>query len=307
MILFVDAINKNNNNYIDFIRDLKKFLKEEEPELTDKTYSFLRRLKNTTSIQKIEQALLSGQFDDEETFAKWQEEYTGFVDSKLSKKWIIAMIAGASFIKHSRKQFTFDLKYPATEKWLQSYGAEFVREITRAQKETLNILILRTAKSNVSPDALAKQIQSVIGLTRKQAIANQNYYLKRIESILKVNPAIDKQKAEKIAAESAAKYAKRQLNSRAMIIARTELARAYHAGEYYGIKQAQTEGLIGKIVKRISTAGDRRVCEDCKTLDGETMELDDLVLDGLLFPPWHPCCRCEVEYIEIEKPIFMVA
>lgn len=89
-----------------------------------------------------------------------------------------------------------------------------------------------------------------------------------------------------------------------MNIARTELATAYNAGEHYSIKQAQQEGLLGKMKKAASTAGDGRVCGECQNVDGEEIWIDEEFPNGYLFPAFHPSCRCGVKYIEVEPPVF---
>ena len=45
---------------------------------------------------------------------------------------------------------------------------------------------------------------------------------------------------------------------------------------------------------RYCTAGDNRVCSDCKALDGDVYDLSE-ARDGINYPPMHPWCRCHVE------------
>ena len=113
------------------------------------------------------------------------------------------------------------------------------------------------------------------------------------------------QAAEKKALEKAKQYAKNQKEYRAMTIARTELAGAYNAGEFYSIKQAQKDGLMGKVKKYVITAGDGRVCKGCREVEGQEVNQEEYFKTqwgDVLFPPFHTSCRCAVEYEEISEP-----
>ncbi len=113
------------------------------------------------------------------------------------------------------------------------------------------------------------------------------------------------QAAEKKALEKAKQYAKNQKEYRAMTIARTELAGAYNAGEFYSMKQAQKDGLMGKVKKYVITAGDGRVCKGCREVEGQEVNQEEYFKTqwgDVLFPPFHTSCRCAVEYEEISEP-----
>ena len=92
----------------------------------------------------------------------------------------------------------------------------------------------------------------------------------------------------------------------------TELEFAYNRGADQGVRQAQSQGLIGKTIKRWITSGDDSVCSICAALDGTEIEMDDnfdfkgrlLFAGQKMLPPAHPRCACAVEYIEIEPPVF---
>ena len=116
----------------------------------------------------------------------------------------------------------------------------------------------------------------------------------------------------KKALDAAQKYAEQKHRQRAFTIAQTELEFAYNRGADQGVRQAQSQGLIGKTIKRWITSGDDSVCSICAALDGTEIEMDDnfdfkgrLLFTGQkMLPPAHPRCACAVEYIEIEPPVF---
>lgn len=45
---------------------------------------------------------------------------------------------------------------------------------------------------------------------------------------------------------------------------------------------------------RYCTAGDNRVCSDCKALDGKVYDISE-ASEGTNYPPMHPWCRCHTE------------
>jgi SPP1 gp7 family putative phage head morphogenesis protein len=80
---------------------------------------------------------------------------------------------------------------------------------------------------------------------------------------------------------------------RAIMLARTEVIRAFHLG---AIQEYRNWGLAEVFVKaEWMTAGDDRVCEHCASLEGKIFTLDEI--EPLI--PYHPYCRCiALPYIE---------
>lgn len=303
MIYLYNELQKSKKPYPEIIRKLRAMLEREEPELIKFTARALKNQQNCVSYQDLRKAIIKGELD-KRIFKEWNQEYSKFINEKLYPKWLKAMKEGTKNIKEKKVEFFFDVNFDLTQKWLDKHGAELVVQITDTQRQAVNALIKKAVYFQGSPDSLAMLIRPTIGLYKGQAIANYNYYTAIYNGFLKANPRMRKQTAEKRATEAAAKYAEKQHRYRAMNIARTELAFAYNAGEHYGIKQAQSEGLMGKTMKCSSSAGDTRVCEDCQNLDGTEVYIDENFSNGFLIPPYHPSCRCCVEYIEIEAPRF---
>ncbi len=81
--------------------------------------------------------------------------------------------------------------------------------------------------------------------------------------------------------------------NRATILARTEIIRAHHLAT---IQEYRNWGVLNiKVKAEWKTAGDSRVCESCKSLEGKVYTLDEI--EGMI--PRHPQCRCiALPYIE---------
>lgn len=80
---------------------------------------------------------------------------------------------------------------------------------------------------------------------------------------------------------------------RAEMLARTEVIRAHHVAT---IQEYRNFGILGINIKaEWRTAGDGRVCDECKSLEKRIFTLDEA--EGLI--PLHPLCRCiSLPYIE---------
>lgn len=301
MIYLYGEIEKSKKPYPEVIKRLRSMLKKEEPELIKFTAKVLNNQKNYVTYADLRKAIVNEELD-KHIYDEWNQEYSRFINEKLYPKWLKAMQEGSKEVKLKRNEFVFNPYEKLTQKWLDKHGAELITQITDTQRQAINALIKRAEYFEGSPDSLAMLIRPTIGLNKPQTIANYNYYNTVYNGFLKANPKMRKETAEKKARDKAARYAEKQHHDRARNIARTELSSAYNAGEHYGIKQAQHEGLLGKVMKRSLSAGDGRVCEDCQNLDGIEVGIDEEFPNGYLFPPYHPSCRDCVEYIEIEPP-----
>lgn len=74
--------------------------------------------------------------------------------------------------------------------------------------------------------------------------------------------------------------------TRAKVIARTEVISAHAEGALNSYKEAQIEGVHADV--EFSTAGDSRVCSQCKSLNGREYTVEGA--RGVI--PVHPNCRC---------------
>lgn len=87
--------------------------------------------------------------------------------------------------------------------------------------------------------------------------------------------------------------------ARSEMIARTETMRAANAGQEASWNQAVEQGLLPDTSKKEwLTADDDKLCDDCDSLDGQQVDLDDDFEsdsgETVETPPLHPNCRCSV-------------
>ena len=129
--------------------------------------------------------------------------------------------------------------------------------------------------NGMSVKEIAKIIRPTIGLNQRQAVANLNYQNKVRENLLKNNPRMSQAKVEEKAQAAALKYASKQHRQRAEMIAHTELAFAYNRGAHESVRQAMSNGLMGRCEKVWTTAGTNRVCGRCMDLSGTVVGFED--------------------------------
>lgn len=280
------------------LRLLRSFLDANEPGLVRILVNTWNSQGKAITYKELREAILRGDIK-QEWLAEWMEDYSRFVKEHLQPAWEKAIGEAVKDIEQKYPVWYFDPMGDAVRSWVQNHAAEFVTNVTTSQMDGLRAVIQRASVlEDMSVDELSRAIRPMIGLTKKQAQANLNYY-----NTLRGNGIPPKR-----ARESALRYAARQHRSRAYDIARTELATAYNAGAHEGTKQAQALGYMGNTVKVWCTADDERVCKICGALEGVELGMDE-EFEGASrswstrqYPPVHPGCRCACMYVEIEPP-----
>jgi SPP1 gp7 family putative phage head morphogenesis protein len=296
-------VNKARRRNNATLRRLRSFLDAQEPQTVRWLVSNWEGQQNAITYAEIREAILTGGMSERQ-LNQWQRDYAVLINEKLAPQWRQAMAEAAAERQAMFPLFRYDPNVGAAQAYIQQHGGQLITNLVAEQRDAIQAMIAQAAYfDGITPDSLSHLIRPVIGLTRPQTLANLNYYNNMVEGLLKDNPTMRRETAERRAREAAAKYAGRQHRHRAMTIARTELAMAYNNGAFGAIKDAQEKGYIGDCKKTWVTGGDERVCPICQGLDGETVHMDALFSHGVLFPPAHPNCRCSVVYEEVTQPI----
>ncbi len=299
-------------NSQEVLQRLQEFLEQDADtgRLVSVLCGFWEDQQEAVSYQELRQIVMDGTVS-KEMLKLWSQDYSKLVANTLSIHWTAAAGAGISGQPiMDGLSFKFNTQKPGILNWISSHGAEFVTSCTEEQKKAVAALLTKKMADGHTVDELSRMIRPCIGLTEGQAKANARFYDNIVETLKKEHPRMKEESIRKKAQEAAMKYAERQHRYRAMTIAQTESAFAYNRGADEGIRQAQAQNLIGKVIKRWSTSGDDQVCAVCQGLEGMEAEMDKgfpfkgkLLFQGQdLLPPAHPRCACAVEYIEIEPP-----
>ena len=186
----------------------------------------------------------------------------------------------------STPAFRFDGLNPEAQRAAERQAAAMVTAISEETRAAIRALIARSIREGVPPYDSARMIQSMIGLTDRQAQAAANYREELINQGLemgRVNTLLDR-------------YVEKKIRDRAESIARTEVMSALTEGSLESWRQAREEGLLGKDAKKewIVTPDDR-LCPNCAPMDGVQVPLDakfHTPLGDVDGPTLHPQCRC---------------
>lgn len=300
MIVFRHDILKARRVSSIALQRLKRFITHNEGELIAFLHTLWNYQGQAITYKELREAILYGGLQ-EELIQEWQKDYARFVIDKLLPKWQQAMKEANEDLYRKFPNYYFNPMQDGVVKWNQNRAAAFVTNETGITIQGLRAVIQRASELNdLSVDELGRVIRPMVGLNHRQSVANLNYYNKMIQSGVKADKALEKAKI----------YAARQHRYRGQMIARTELAFSYNSGAYYGTKQAQEQGLLGRCVKIWCTAKNERVCEVCGALDGKELEMDEefdfktRITDPMvkLAGVAHPNCQCAIIYKEVEPP-----
>ena len=303
----VRPVVKNSKEAQEIINRLEGFLTQESPQLVYWLGRLFEEQQNAVTYAELREAMLNG---FEQQIWKWQEDYARFVNEKLSPVWIAALQAGASQLQSRFNGFILNDSDINVKDWLRLHTGEFITNIGEDTRAAIKAILAHGQDAGWTAQQMAEAVRPCIGLTRPDALANTRYRQHVYDTLLKQNPGMNPQTAEKRAHEAALKYAAKQHRARAEMIANTELAFAYNRGYHEGVRQAMAQGLMGACEKVWRTAGTNRVCDKCLALNGTRIGFDDPFKIGgkELYrgmhetPPAHPRCRCVVQYVEYLPP-----
>lgn len=150
---------------------------------------------------------------------------------------------------------TFGLKHPSAVRYLEQHGAELVSRINAETERQLRTLLTRGADQGWSYDKLAAEINA------------------RFDGFAEGRP-------------------QQHIDSRAHLVAVTELGNAYETGNYLAGQELRDAGLV--MEKAWQTVEDERVCsEECEANQAQGwIPFDEPFSSGHLHPLAHPACRC---------------
>lgn len=284
------------------LNKLKSFLDTNEPELAYLLQNTWNAQGRAITYKELREAILNGEID-EKIIDDWMQDYARFVQLHLAPLWRTAMVTANELLSSKKPPFIFDPMQAGVIGWTEKHAAEFVTSVTMDQIKGLREVIKMATQTGMNVDQLSRAIRPMVGLNWQQSRANMRYFENMISSGASYTTALDK----------AIRYSARQSRYRGYMIARTELVFAYNNGVVYGTKQAQSQGLLGEVVKVWCTANTERTCPECSALDGVKIGIDDdfdfktkLTNIGIKRqPPAHPHCMCSVLIEEIEPPVII--
>lgn len=199
----------------------------------------------------------------------------------------------------------FDITDEPALRYIQRYACEQIHDLDAETRRGIVQLLDYQFRHGVSPQATARAISNLIGLTPDQEQIAQNYE-STLRAAIRGEATWDDVKAYRLNPIrgpgglvenridiAVARYRQRMIASRAETIVRTETMRAVHAGQRERWRQLDERGALPITARRKwMTAEDERVCTTCGPLNGHMTPLNEAYPGGFDGPPAHPRCRC---------------
>lgn len=273
---------------------LERFLETSTPRIVTCLQRTWKDQQQAITYHELQDAIEAGEIS-EGYLDEWRQQYSRLVTTELAPSWEEATQQAYTWAAEKYGVTATDDMLPILDDYLSTRAAEFVTNVSEGQIDAMRAMVRRAAMStDITNAELARMIRPTIGLTKRDANAVANYYERLRASGY----------GPKAARQRQSTYAARLHRKRAETIADYEMSRAYNsAGDMY-VREAQNQGLLGKVRKRWITEGTERVCDVCRSLNGKVVDMDDEFhfLSKHMFhsdyPPIHPHCHCDVLYEE---------
>jgi hypothetical protein len=184
---------------------------------------------------------------------------------------------------------------PQAVAWASQYAGSLVSGIIDQNVLAIRQIISNAMRNGGAPVDTAKLIQHTIGLNARQVTAVGNYRAGLVEAGVKPDriEALVRRKAEQ------------SLKSRALTISRTETMSAANMGQQRLWGEMMRAGYLEPGSRKVFiVTHDDRLCEECASYDGQTVEVfggrfsSELSEATVEQPPVHPRCRCTTGLVD---------
>lgn len=169
---------------------------------------------------------------------------------------------------------------------IKERGAARIVDVTEETRAAVRQLAERAYREGKAPKTIVKEIRQVVGLTRRQETAVENYRHAQLDA--EVPPA----RVDKLVE----KYSNKLRKQRAERIARTETIQAMNDGQRASWVTLVEKGLLDPNVWEREwmaiVPNDGRTCVICEGLDGKRAPIGGRYEGNRVGPPEHPDCRC---------------
>lgn len=201
-------------------------------------------------------------------------------------------------------RIAFNTGHPGVTQNVRQLLAQEVREIDDATRRGIQAIVGRSFEGGLTVQRQARQIETLIGLTERQAQAVFTYRAELMESWVQPDdtPRQREQMLQRIE-RRVEQRARQKLRQRAIAIARTESLSASSLGSEILWQQLQDQGILNaEKYKRfwIIATKDERICPICRnipSLNNEGRFIGELFIipgGSILHPPAHVQCRCAI-------------
>jgi hypothetical protein len=273
---------------------LRRYADSVEPRFRRAFLSAINNVKDRATVERLARVLAEGRVP--EVLAELRVTERDFAELLTTAEQTFqrsAQVMEAQIVASNvRFEGHFDITNPEAINHLRNYRMNLIREVSDETRDAIRDVVHRAFERGGHPYEQAREIRELVGLTRRQARAVDNYRGALQE---------EGRSAEQVQ-RMTERYAQRVLNRRAENIARTETIRASSEGQEALFRQAQANGWIDRENTRriwVITPDDRLcpVCEAIPDMNPEGVRVGEpfQTPNGpVMAPPAHPQCRCAI-------------
>ena len=174
------------------------------------------------------------------------------------------------------------------EQYALKHGGELITNITNDQKKAIQLITSQAFTHGVSDQVVAKRIQKTLGLTDTDATVLNSFRQGLLHRGVPAGSA-DYQSEQ---------YGDKLRWARAVLIARTEIAKAMNAGQLEAWETGLVTGdLDPETQRRWVLSRLNRHCMRCVGMAGTSIPIAKSYPGGIVHPPLHPNCGCTEELV----------
>lgn len=208
----------------------------------------------------------------------------------------LELTAGSGAAQSTSLGIRFDLTSPHVREAIAQRAGARITEVAAETQRAVRDVVQRSYDAGVHPRQAAREIQRLVGLTRRQA-----------DSVGKLRAALEhpKEGAPKLTQKQVDRrvdqYAARLVKERAETIARTESITAMAEGAQAGWEDLVAQGMLDPAAweqEWLAVMQPERTCKRCLAMDGKKAPIGGMFEEEghgpVKGPGLHPRCRCSV-------------
>ena len=294
MIVTKNRIAKDKT--LTFITDVNYVIEEFESYYEKEFYQLLNSMKNSLSIDDIQQSMALGELTPQA-----RKKMEDCIDNFTENNMATLLDNTAQWSKDNIMRQIPDLDFSVVDDsmWFSELKRNFKRQMVEQQEkviiESAKDLRDQTYYDNIPDRRLAELINYGSGLDNRSCKAGVNFYNNQLNN-----------GAGKVKALKAAKaYYRKKYRQRAETLALDNLLQTHKMVEYRSVGEGIKQGIFSDIVKQWQSCEDNRVCKICREVNRKIVGYDEpfylingKYADGI--DGAHSLCRCAILYIEKE-------
>lgn len=256
-----------------------------EPKLYRAFVQAINNMKNPKVLAKIVELLEQGQL--ESAFTLIEGSIKSFANNVIPFYTVVGQAAASHLTGLLSVTVDFDQVNTRAVRLMQQSRLRLINEFTSDQRDAVRTIMIDGISRGMNPKQQAKNFATLIGLSRQQLQAVENYRklleqnsaetLRRTLRDRRFDRTVDNARDTGIGLTNdqidrmVNRYAERQLNFRARTIARTEALRVIHEANDEALQQAVDSGSLGEneLIQKWVTASDERVRNSHSSMNGQ--------------------------------------